>query len=110
MAMRSQKAVQLVQEKANARAVRRMAKGFRLDIDPLITAIAGAKSAAGMRRAMGPTLLAKMGTDAVSEALGVETLKAAASGVASGTPGETSKRRNVEKPKGGPRRDSRSGG
>ncbi len=86
MAIRNQKQLQVAQERSNSQAIGRMAKGYRRDIAPLLTAMENAKSPEGLLRAMGPGLLKKMGTEATTEALGVESLKAAAAGVASGTP------------------------
>ena len=70
--MRSQKAVQAGIEKMAGATLGRKAKAVRRELDPLVKAIKGAKSEKGLKRALSPTLLKRLKTDA-QEAAGAES-------------------------------------
>lgn len=63
--------------------MRRMSRAYREDIEPVVTVLRKAKSERGVLRSLGVTLLDRMGTEALTTALAVETVKAAGAGAAS---------------------------
>ena len=83
---RTNKEVQAGIEVLAGRAVGRMAKAYRRDIEPLIKAIQRAKSPEGLRRGLGVTRLKEMGTTAEAEALADCATQAALIGRVSATP------------------------
>jgi hypothetical protein len=92
--LRNQKQLQAVMDQSNRKAMGRMKKKYRRDIRPLLDAMKKATTPAQLQQLLGKRLLTRMGTDAMTETLGLEGAKAALGGVASATPRGTGTRTN----------------
>lgn len=83
---RNQRSLMGVMDRSAGRSIGRNDDAMLSDIKPLLAAMKGAKSFAGMRKSLSKGKVVDMGTEATTEALGLEGFKAAVAGVASATP------------------------